>query len=268
MAYPSVNHSPWNNITFADFVMPWFLFMVGTSMAFSMRRYQGSKEAKIAGTKMAVKRALKLYWLGVLLQGGGWIGDPGEYQFGYNILTLRWCGILNRIAYAYLIVALMEIWFPVTAGAFDAASESVHPPAKFADYCRNHTKVFTRYGLHWAVAIISVLLHLVLTFATFVPSYVSEWGWGGSDGSPSVLLDANHTFVIKCDVRGAIGTPECSAAGFYDRALFGQVRGNRGGRDASLCAVLCVCVCVYSSCVRDATASLFGQVRKSLTVYL
>ena len=34
-AYPAVNHSPWNGITLADVVMPWFLFMVGTSMAFS-----------------------------------------------------------------------------------------------------------------------------------------------------------------------------------------------------------------------------------------
>ena len=31
-AYPHLNHSPWNTTTFADYVMPWFLFMVGTSM--------------------------------------------------------------------------------------------------------------------------------------------------------------------------------------------------------------------------------------------
>jgi len=34
-AYPHLNHSPWSNITMADYVMPWFLFMVGTSMVIS-----------------------------------------------------------------------------------------------------------------------------------------------------------------------------------------------------------------------------------------
>jgi len=31
-AFPHLNHSPWDTTTFADYVMPWFLFMVGTSM--------------------------------------------------------------------------------------------------------------------------------------------------------------------------------------------------------------------------------------------
>merc|ERR1711871_1870414 len=39
-AYPHLNHSPWNTTTFADYVMPWFLFMVGTSMAFSLKKIQ------------------------------------------------------------------------------------------------------------------------------------------------------------------------------------------------------------------------------------
>ena len=34
-AYPVLNHSPWDNVTLADFVMPWFLFMVGTSLSIS-----------------------------------------------------------------------------------------------------------------------------------------------------------------------------------------------------------------------------------------
>ncbi len=35
--YPHINHSPWNGITLADFVMPWFLFMVGASMVSTFR---------------------------------------------------------------------------------------------------------------------------------------------------------------------------------------------------------------------------------------
>ncbi|KAK4340229.1 hypothetical protein RND71_041691 [Anisodus tanguticus] len=35
--YPSVNHSPWNGITLADFVMPFFLFIVGVSLGLAYK---------------------------------------------------------------------------------------------------------------------------------------------------------------------------------------------------------------------------------------
>lgn len=31
--FPSINHSPWFGVTLADFVMPFFLFGVGVSIA-------------------------------------------------------------------------------------------------------------------------------------------------------------------------------------------------------------------------------------------
>ena len=97
-AYPSVNHSPWNNITVAAFVMPWFLFMVGTSASFSLRKFKHDQESRWRGTKYVAIRAFKLYALGVLLQGGGWFSDT-LYAYGYNLSQLRYCGILNRIGW-------------------------------------------------------------------------------------------------------------------------------------------------------------------------
>ena len=47
-AYPHINHAPWNGLTLADFVMPWFLFMAGTSLSFSLRKYQRSAAARKA----------------------------------------------------------------------------------------------------------------------------------------------------------------------------------------------------------------------------
>lgn len=32
-AFPSINHAPWTGVTLADFVMPFFLFGVGVSVA-------------------------------------------------------------------------------------------------------------------------------------------------------------------------------------------------------------------------------------------
>lgn len=42
-----MDHSPWDDITFADFVMPFFLFMVGVSMSISFRKYREGLVAKV-----------------------------------------------------------------------------------------------------------------------------------------------------------------------------------------------------------------------------
>lgn len=35
--WPSINHSPWNGVTLADFVMPFFLFIVGVALALAYK---------------------------------------------------------------------------------------------------------------------------------------------------------------------------------------------------------------------------------------
>lgn len=34
---PAINHSPWNGVTLADFVMPFFLFIVGVSLGIAYK---------------------------------------------------------------------------------------------------------------------------------------------------------------------------------------------------------------------------------------
>ena len=34
---PTINHSPWNGVTLADFVMPFFLFIVGVALALAYK---------------------------------------------------------------------------------------------------------------------------------------------------------------------------------------------------------------------------------------
>ncbi|MQM13516.1 hypothetical protein Taro_046440 [Colocasia esculenta] len=67
-AFPSINHSPWTGVTLADFVMPFFLFGVGVSVALVFKKTPN----KGAATKKVVERSVKLFLLGLLLQG--WIG--------------------------------------------------------------------------------------------------------------------------------------------------------------------------------------------------
>jgi heparan-alpha-glucosaminide N-acetyltransferase len=56
-----VGHSPWDDVTLADFVMPFFLFMVGCSMSLSFSKYNGS----IALTYKIIGRTAKLFLIGV-----------------------------------------------------------------------------------------------------------------------------------------------------------------------------------------------------------
>ncbi|KNC77862.1 hypothetical protein SARC_09693 [Sphaeroforma arctica JP610] len=152
--YPHITHAPWNGLTLADLVMPCFLFMVGCSMAFSLKQYiytdaqmHGPTLAKyntysywrnyalrIDGTKHALYRAFKLFGLGLILQGGEEFSD-NSYYYGWNLRTLRWCGILNRIAFAYLVAVLLELWLPYTdPSALRSRASSVVSRAPSSNY--------------------------------------------------------------------------------------------------------------------------------------
>ena len=162
--YATLNHSPWNNTTLADYVMPWFLFMVGASLSMSLKKFKGSREARLRGTRFVTERALKLFFLGVLLQGGGWIMN------GYNLATMRWCGILNRIGFAYFFAGCIELWVP------ERNRERVpeYTPAAA------HVAVFSDQAYKWAAASLFVVLHLALTFGVFVPSWEARYGYAPS----------------------------------------------------------------------------------------
>ena len=205
-AYPYINHSPWNNITLADFVMPWFLFMVGCSMAFSFRKFHSTYGARVRGTKYALTRALKLYLLGVLIQGGDFFG-PDHWTYGWNLSTLRFCGILNRIGYAYGVVAILELWSPSRV----SCCGDVHNP---------HIQLFVKNSWKWLGASCFVLIYLLMTYLTFVPTWQSHYRWDKHGNT--IYLRGNETVLIACDTRGVIDSPQCSAAGYYDRLIFTQ----------------------------------------------
>jgi hypothetical protein len=122
-----VDHSPWNDVTLADFgttllstslqvilrpslsvavsvVMPFFLFMVGMSMSMSFRRYQEGLLWKI------IKRTAKLFIIGLATQGINSFPDVGFT--GFDLKYIRIPGILQRIAWAYFVVSLTVLYFP------------------------------------------------------------------------------------------------------------------------------------------------------------
>ncbi|KAK8672788.1 hypothetical protein V6N13_111149 [Hibiscus sabdariffa] len=102
---PAINHSPWNGLTLADYVMPFFLFIVGVSLGLTYKKVS----CRVTATRKAIFRALKLLILGLFLQGGFFHGLK-NLTYGIDIEQMRLMGILQRIAIAYLVAALCEIW--------------------------------------------------------------------------------------------------------------------------------------------------------------
>ena len=198
-AFNAINHAPWDGLTFADIVMPWFLFMVGTAMAFSLKRIEASSRRAVL-SKVAI-RSLKLFCLGLVLQGGG-MPDPASGTWGWILSHLRWCGILQRIAFAYFVVGVTKIYVPVR-------------PTTTSGGARPLLDVLRMHALQWLVPAFFAAVYLLLMLATPVPS------WTVDDSATS---RAHHIAgaTIECNGTRADLGPACNAAGYYDRLLFGQ----------------------------------------------
>ena len=64
------HHHPWNGLRFWDLVQPYFMFIVGVAMVFSLRNRQQRGESRQQITRHIVKRCIILFFLGVILHCG------------------------------------------------------------------------------------------------------------------------------------------------------------------------------------------------------
>lgn len=63
------HHHPWNGLRFWDLIQPFFMFIVGVAMAYSVRKRRQTMTRQ-AVTRHILKRCLILFFLGVLLHCG------------------------------------------------------------------------------------------------------------------------------------------------------------------------------------------------------
>jgi predicted acyltransferase len=94
--YPPFIHADWHGCSPTDLVFPFFLFVVGSAMYFSLQKV--GMQLSPAIVFMIVRRALVIFVLGLIFNAvlGGW-----EH--------LRIMGVLQRIALAYAIAALIVL---------------------------------------------------------------------------------------------------------------------------------------------------------------
>ena len=98
--FSPLQHSKWNGISFTDLIAPFFLFIVGVSIAFAYtKRMQSGVQPKEMYAKIFT-RALKIFAVGMALNLMGILGD-------FSFEELRWTGTLHRIAIVFLVCGLL-----------------------------------------------------------------------------------------------------------------------------------------------------------------
>lgn len=102
--YWPLEHAAWHGCTPTDLVFPFFLFVMGVSVAWAIlpRLEQGSAPAVLRNA--ALWRALRILALGVAINALAmwWLPDRG----------MRWPGVLQRIGVCFAVVAAFAIYTP------------------------------------------------------------------------------------------------------------------------------------------------------------
>ncbi|HEV2708777.1 MAG TPA: heparan-alpha-glucosaminide N-acetyltransferase domain-containing protein [Edaphobacter sp.] len=101
-AYAELQHSAWNGFTATDLVFPTFLFLVGVSTVFSTASRLARGDSKQSLFLHTLRRAVILFLLGLLVNS-----FP---HFHWH--TLRFYGVLPRIAICYFVVATLYLISP------------------------------------------------------------------------------------------------------------------------------------------------------------
>lgn len=99
--YAPLLHAEWNGFTLTDLVFPTFLFVVGNSMSFSMKKYESMGNSAVF--KKVFKRTAIIFLLGFLMYWFPFF-DDGQLK---PLAETRIFGVLQRIALCYMFASII-----------------------------------------------------------------------------------------------------------------------------------------------------------------
>jgi len=107
--YAPFRHAEWHGFTLTDLVFPTFLFAVGNSMSFSMKKLGDLSQS--AFLARVFKRTLIIFAIGYFLNGFPFYKlQNGEIHL-VDLTNNRIMGVLQRIAICYFLASLMIYYF-------------------------------------------------------------------------------------------------------------------------------------------------------------
>lgn len=175
-------HAAWNGITVADFVFPWFAWIMGVSLLVRYNSELRSSTKRSHVLLKSVKRAVILALLGCVL----------NMYNSNDVFTARIPGVLQRLAMAHFVVASVEIIFMSRQPLFQY--RSWWAAGKLLDAWKQNF-----------IMISLTVSYLLLTFMLYVPD--CPRGYLGPGG---LHMHSNFT-----NCTGG-------AAGYIDRFIFGE----------------------------------------------
>ncbi|MCK4989756.1 MAG: DUF5009 domain-containing protein, partial [Bacteroidales bacterium] len=95
--YWPLRHAEWNGCTITDLIFPFFLFIVGVSIALAYSKRLETNVSKKSLYRKIIIRAINIYLLGLFL----WLWP--EFDFS----SIRWVGVLQRISFVFLVCAIL-----------------------------------------------------------------------------------------------------------------------------------------------------------------
>nr|XP_029513077.1 heparan-alpha-glucosaminide N-acetyltransferase [Oncorhynchus nerka] len=120
-------HESWNGLTVADLVFPWFVFIMGTSISLSVSSALRCGLSRFSLFTKAVWRSVQLFLIGLLIINPNYCQGPLSWD------SLRIPGVLQRLAFSYLVVVSLDLcvaWnsldnLPVDAWWYSAVSPAL-----------------------------------------------------------------------------------------------------------------------------------------------
>lgn len=98
--YPAFKHAKWHGFGGADWIFPFFLFIIGFAIPISFEKYLLKGNSKLSLIRKIIIRSLFLFMFGIFLNG-----FPD-----FNWDTIRIPGVLQRISLVYFFSAILSLF--------------------------------------------------------------------------------------------------------------------------------------------------------------
>ena len=116
--YGLLDHAPWHGWTPTDWIFPLFLFIMGTSLAYSLRKYREGGAIDPSVYTRIVRRTIVLFALGLFsVLFARTLAIIFNDADGLHFETWRLLGVLQRIALVFLAASLIVLHTGVRAQA-------------------------------------------------------------------------------------------------------------------------------------------------------
>ena len=110
--YPPLLHAQWHGWTPTDLIFPFFVFIVGVSVAIVMNREMAKGTNKLSLIKNASVRAAKLFGLGLFLALFYFNVFAADYSWVESkLMSVRVMGVLQRLGLVFLVTVIIVLYF-------------------------------------------------------------------------------------------------------------------------------------------------------------